>query len=91
MEIKGIYIIKEALKKYSKESVLINTFHKLYGKQKIMCKLDYIFDDERVGFKAVNGQEIFIYRDEIIDYGIKDGIYFADSLMEIQIKKLHRQ
>lgn len=88
MEIKGIYIIKEALKKYSKESVLINTFHKLYGKQNIVCKLDYIFDEKRVGFKTANGQEIFIYRDEIVDYGIKDGIYFADSLMKIQIIKI---
>ena len=88
MEIKGIHIIKEALERYKKESVIINTFHKLYGKQKIICNLDYIFDEKRIGFKATNGQEIFIYRDEIIDYGIKDGIYFADSLMEINIRKI---
>lgn len=88
MEIKGIHIIKEALEKYKKESVIISTFHKLYGKQKIICNLDYIFDEKRIGFKATNGQEIFIYRDEIVDYGIKDGIYFADYLMEIKIKKI---
>ena len=88
MEIKGINIIKEALRKYSMESVLISTFHKLYGKQKIACNLDYIFDAKRVGFRIPNGQEIFIYRDEIIDYGIEDGIYFADSLMKIQITKI---
>lgn len=88
MEIKGINTIKEALRKYSEESVLISTFHKLWGPQKIICSLDYIFDEKRVGFRTANGQEIFIYRDEIVDYGIKDGIYFADSLMEIQITKI---
>lgn len=90
MEIKGINIIEEMLKKYSGKSVVISTSHKLYGGQKLQLKLDYIFDEKRIGFIAKDGQEKFIYRDKIVDYGTKDGIYFADDLMEIKIK-LHRQ
>ena len=36
------------------------------------------------------GQEIYIYKDEVKDFGIEDGIYFADNLMRIDIK-LHEQ
>ena len=47
-------------------------------------------DDAWKGFEGVgkvkNGQEIFVYKDEVVDYGTKDGIYFADDLMEINIR-----
>lgn len=89
MEIKGINVIEEVLKKHNGENALIRISHKLYGTQKIKLKLDYVFDEERVGFRVKNGQEIFVYKNEIVDYGIKDGIYFADKLMEVNIK-LHR-
>lgn len=65
---------------------MIGISHKLFGDQKIKCNLDYIFDDDRIGFKVKNGQEIFIYRVDLVDYGIKDGIYFADDIMKINIK-----
>lgn len=86
MEKKGINVIEEALKKYSGENAIVSISHKLYGAQKIKQKLDYIFDEKRIGFRVKNGQEIFVYTDEVVDYGIKDGIYFADELMEINIK-----
>ena len=86
MDKRDINTIEEILKKYNGEDVVINTSHKLYGAQKIKCKLDYIFDAERVGFRVNSGQNIFVHRNEIVDYGIKDGIYFADDLMEIKIK-----
>ena len=91
MELKGINTIEEILKKYKGDDATISISHKLYGStQKIKLKLNYIFDDNRVGFRVNNGQEIFVYKNEIVDYGTKDGIYFADDLMEIRIK-LHRQ
>ena len=37
-----------------------------------------------------NGQEIFIYKDEVKDFSIEGSIYFADNLMRIDIK-LHEQ
>lgn len=86
MEKKGICTIEKAFKKYKGEGATISIFHKLYGDQKIKCKLNYIFDDERIGFKANEDHEIFVYRNEIVDYGIKDGIYFADNVMKIYIK-----
>ena len=90
MEKKGIYIIEEAFARHKGEDATISISHKLYGEQKIKLKLDCIFDEKRIGFRASSGQEIFIYRDEIVNYGTKDGIYFADELMEINIK-LHGQ
>lgn len=69
---------------------MISISHKLYGEQKLKLKLDYIIDEERIGFSAKSGQEIFIYKKDLVNYGTKDGIYFADDLMEIDIK-LHRQ
>lgn len=86
MEKKGINIIEKALKGYSGKDAIISTFHKLYGGQKIRCKLNCILDEKRIGFKVKNGQEIFVYKDEVVDYGTKDGIYFADDLMEINIR-----
>lgn len=86
MKKKGINIIEEALKKHEGEDATVSISHKLYGEQKIKLKLDCIFDERRIGFKVKNGQEIFVYRDEIVDCGTKDGIYFADELMQINIK-----
>lgn len=86
VEIKGINILGEILRKNNGQDATISISHKLYGDQKIRCELDYIFDNERIGFKAINGQEIFIYRKDLINYGTKDGIYFADNIMEIRIK-----
>lgn len=90
MEIKGINIIEEILKQYMGKDATISISHKLYGEQKVKVKLNYVLDEKRIGFRVANGQEIFVYKNEIIDYGTKDGIYFADDLMEIKIK-LHRQ
>ena len=87
---KGINILEKTLRENNGTDVYIDISHKLYGPQKIKCKLDYIFDNERIGFRVKNGQEIFIYTSDIIDYNIEDGIYFADNIMEINIK-LHGQ
>ena len=87
---KGINILEEALIKSNGADAIISISHKLYGEQKIKCKMNCILDDERVGFMVKNGQEIFIYKSDIVDYGVKDGICFADNIMEINIK-LHWQ
>ena len=86
VETKGINILEEAFHKNNGKDATISISHKLYGNQKIRCELYYIFDDKRIGFKSINGQEIFIYRKDLIDYGVKDGIYFADNVMNIRIK-----
>lgn len=86
METKGINILEEAFIKNNGKDAMISISHKLYGNQKIKCKLNHIFDQERVGFHVANGQDIFIYRKDLVGYGIRDGIYFADNIMEIKIK-----
>lgn len=83
---KGISILEKTLRENKGKDAIVSISHKLYGAQKIKCKLDYIFDSERIGFRVKNEQEIFIYKSDIVDYGIKDGIYFADNVMEINIK-----
>lgn len=86
MNIKGISTVEENLMKSKGDDAVIGISHKLYGKQKIKLKLDYILDSKRIGFRLKNGQEIFVYKDEIVDCGIEDGIYFADDIMEVKIK-----
>lgn len=86
MEIKGINILEEKLKKHNGDNAAIRISHKLYGEQKIKTKLNYIFDEKRIGFSLKKGQEIYIYKDEVRDFGIEGSIYFADDLMRIDIK-----
>ena len=83
---KGINVLEKILKENKGIDAIISISHKLYGPQKIKCKPDYIFDNEKIGFRVKNGQEIFIYKSDIVDYNIEDGIYFADNIMEIRIK-----
>lgn len=83
---KGINTLEEILRENQWEDAIISIFHKLYGTQKIKCKLDCILDEQRIGFKVKNENEIYIYRVDLIDYGVKDGIYFADDIMKINIK-----
>lgn len=86
VETKGINLLEKELKEYNGRVAMISTSHKLYGDQKLKCKLDYIFDDNRIGFRVKDGQEKFIYKVDLVDCGIKDGIYFADDLVKIEIK-----
>lgn len=83
MKIKGI---NELLDKYNGKDATIRISHKLFGVQEIETELDYIFDENRIGFRVGNGQEIFIYRKDIIDFGIEGSIYFADDVMKLEIK-----
>lgn len=83
---KGINILEEALRENKGADAMISISHKLYGDQKIKCELDYILDAKRIGLRVKNGQELFVYRVELVDCGIKDGIYFADDVMKISIK-----
>ena len=87
---KGINILEKALKENKGVDAIISIYHKLYGLQKIKCQLDYILDDNRIGFRIKNKQEIFIYKEDLVGYDTKDGICFADKLMKIEIK-LHKQ
>lgn len=86
MDKKGIEILKETLEKKSGVGAMVSIYHQLYGIQKVKCDLDYIFDTERIGVRIKSGQELFIYRKNLKDYGIENGIYFADDVMKIEIK-----
>jgi hypothetical protein len=84
---KGIKIFIDELKKLNGVQVLINIEHKLYGDQSIKCALQVLDDEERLGF-VTNGQEIYMYKNEIYRFRANDGSYcFADKIMQIEIRK----
>ena len=79
------------LNKIDKTYVRVYIEHKLYGDQNIKCAFHIINDEERLGF-SVNKQDIYIYKKEIINFKLKNGLYyFADQIMSITIRKLHEQ
>ena len=78
-------ILKRTLIENQGADVMVYISHALYGDQKIKTKLDCIVNDDHIGF-CIGKQKIYINQGEIKDYGIKDGIYFADDIMKISIK-----
>ena len=91
MEDTKVKDIKGILEKYNGKDAIIRISHKLFGTQEIETKLDLIFDGDRVGFRVGNGQEIYIYTKDMVDYGIEGSIYFADDVMRIDIKLNEQQ
>lgn len=78
--------IKGILEKYNGKDATVRISHKLFGAQEIETELDLILDEDRVGFRVGNGQEIYIYTKDIVDCGVEGSIYFADDVMRIDIK-----
>ena len=84
----GIKDLIEVLKKIEGENVWINITHDLYGNQNIKCAFQLYDNEERIGFLA-GEQEIYIYKKDICNIGIKGNlIYFADKIMCIKIRKM---
>lgn len=86
MEIKGINELKSALERHNGEDAVISISHKIYGDEKIKCRPEYFIDEKRIGFRIKEGQEFYIYRDELQNWGIDDGIFFEDDVMRVSIK-----
>lgn len=82
MKTKGL---ENALREIQGADVMVYISHALYGDQKIKTKLQYVYNDEQVGL-YVGEQKIYINKGDIKNYGVKDGIFFADDIMEIKIK-----
>ena len=80
-EIKELIKAMESIKGDGAE---ISIVHKLYGEQKLRCNFSPIVS-EKIGFN-IKGQEIYINRDKIKKVCLTDSIYFADDVMEINIK-----
>lgn len=80
--------IEEMKKDIEGKRVNIKTAHKLYGNQKIECDLKVVDDESRLGFH-VNGQDIYVDKYELCDFGIIEGTYhFASELMCIELKTI---
>lgn len=91
METKGIKEFIRELKKIEGTNISININDKLYGDQKLKCALCLIDDEERFGL-SVQGRPIYIYKNRIVNYGVKNDIYFVcDNVMCIEITKCNRQ
>lgn len=85
MAIKGVETLEQVLQQNNGKDAVISTSHKLYGDQKIKCKLDCIIDAERIGFRVKSGQEIYMYKSEIESVSIDGAIFFADDVMSVSI------
>lgn len=86
MAIKGLDKLEKALQQYNGKDAVISTFHKLYGNQKIKCELDCITDEARIGFVIKNGQEIYMYKNEIKEFNVDNGLSFEDDVMRIDVQ-----
>lgn len=83
METKGL---ENVLRENNGADVMVCISHALYGDQKIKTKLRYICNNDHVGI-VVGEQKIYINKKDIVSYcGTKDGIFFADDVMKINIK-----
>ena len=86
MEKMGINELKQAFEKHNGGDATISISHKLYKGERIKCKFDYIFDEKRIGFRIKKGQELYIYKTELLSYGIYNKyIYFEDDVMHVDI------
>lgn len=81
---KEIKELIEAMETVKGDGAEISIVHKLYGDQKLKCDFFPIIND-KIGFN-IKGQEIYIKRDKIEKVCLKNGICFADDVMEIKIK-----
>lgn len=74
--------IQELIKRNGSK-VNIRISHKLYGPQKISCKLDAFYDNERVGFHVYK-KEIYMLFNEIVYVDIIGNMYIMHSdVMEL--------
>ena len=60
--------------------------HALFDKQKYRCdRLQIINDEHRLGVR-IKGQDLFVYKSEILDCTVNDKVYMAkDKWMQITI------
>lgn len=86
MAIKGIGNLEKVLMEHGGEDAVISISHKLYGDQKIQCKLDCIADEKRIGFRVKTGQEIYMYKDEVQTCHVDGNVTFSDDVMEVKVQ-----
>jgi hypothetical protein len=59
--------------------------HSLFGRQLHTCDLAKIINDNRIGL-ILNGQEIFVYKDNILYTDIQDNVYaISDGIFTITV------
>lgn len=78
--------IERVLRQHNGEDAVISISHKLYGGQKIKCELDCVIDENRIGFRARNGQEVYMYKNEIVDFCTDGALWFEDDVMRISVQ-----
>lgn len=84
--IKGIDNLAKVLSEHTRDDAVISISHKLYGDQKIKCKMDCIVDENRIGFRVKSGQEIYLYKEEIKYIYVSNNVFFSDDVMQVNIQ-----
>lgn len=85
MKTNGIKELKKIFEQFNGEDAVINLSHRLYGDQKVRCKLNFFIDDNKVGVRVKNGQELYVYRQNLYVDVIENGILLADDMLRISI------
>jgi len=83
---KGIDSLERILQQHNGEDAVISISHKLYGGQKIKCELDCVIDANRIGFRAKNGQEVYMFKNDVEAFCTNNTLWFADDVMRVNIK-----
>ena len=77
----------ERFSKFDNTKACVRIQHALYGTQKANgILIQTLLDEERVGI-IIDGEEKYIYLDEIVDIGIKDNeCHIKSDVMEISLQ-----
>ena len=77
--------LKSVLELYNGRDAVVSISHKLYGIEKVKCKLNFFVDEKRVGIRIKSGQELYVRKDGLYVDIIDDHILLADDMVHMNI------
>lgn len=77
--------LKNVLKLYNGRDAVVSISHKLYGIEKIKCKLNFFVDEKCVGIRIKSGQELYVRKNGLYVDVIDDHILLADDMVRMNI------
>lgn len=81
----GIEELKNIFEKFSGKDAVICTSHQIFGDWKIRCKLIFFMDDQRLGVRVSEWNELYVYRDKLYIDVVDNYIMLADDMMRMEI------
>lgn len=81
----GIEELKNVFEKFIGKDAVICTFHQIFGKWEIRCTFNFFMDDQRLGIRIREGDELYVYRDKLYIDVIDNHILLADDMLRMEI------